>query len=311
MSGLSIDPCNLCPRACGAKRLSGTRGVCGANAEIEVARAALHFWEEPPLSGERGSGAIFFVHCPMHCVFCQNAPIASGEGLGQAVSIDRLADIMRELEGQGALNINCVTPTHYAPLIAQAVDRARAQGMTLPIVWNTSGYETPEAIAALAGTVDVFLDDFKYAGPDLAARYSQAPDYADVALAALDEMVRVAGNPVFDEVDGLPRLVRGVVVRHLILPGGLADSKRVIALLHEHYGDRILLSIMNQYTPMMTGDLLDRFPELGGRVTDAEYEELLDFADSLGIDDYFWQEGPAAQESFVPAWDNTGVNASA
>lgn len=308
--------CLLCPRACGANRAAGERGVCGAPDQAVVARAALHFWEEPPVSGKRGSGTVFFSHCPLRCVYCQNAPIASGEA-GVPVTVDRLAHICLELQEQGALNINFVTPTHYAPALRQAVQQARAYGLRLPIVWNTSGYETVQAVRDNQGFVDVYLTDFKYADANLAARYSKAPDYPQVALAALDAMVEQIGSPVFDEVDGMPRLLRGVVVRHLMLPGAYGNSEAVVRLIHGRYGSRVLLSLMNQYTPVLAdaahaGDsravrVLERCPELASRVSNEEYERLLDYADSLGAEDYFWQEGGAAAESFIPAFDCTGV----
>lgn len=308
--------CELCPRRCGVNRAAGQRGVCGADDTLVVARAALHFWEEPPISGQRGSGAVFFSDCPLHCVYCQNAVIAAGEA-GKAISVERLTQIFGELAAQGALNINLVTPTHYAPQARYAVAQARAAGVDLPVVWNTSGYETVQAVRDNAETVDVYLTDFKYASRELAARYSKAPDYPEVALAALDEMVEAVGGAEFDEVDEAPRLRRGVVVRHLMLPGALEDSKRVVRLVHERYGDAVMLSLMNQYTPVLadaahTGNAwaaaqLRRCPELAGRVSDQEYEQLLDYADDLGIDDYFWQQGGAAKESFIPAFDLQGV----
>lgn len=268
------------------------------------------------MSGSAGSGTVFFAHCPLHCCYCQNAVIAAGEA-GRAVSVERLAGMCLELQDQGALNVNFVTPTHFAPQARSAVALARGRGLTLPIVWNTSGYETVEAVRANAGTVDIYLTDFKYADAERAARYSQAPDYSEVALAALDEMVEQAGEPVFDEVDGEPRLVAGVVVRHLMLPDALEDSKRIVRLVHERYGDRVLLSLMNQYTPVLAdaaaaGDAravaaLRRSPELALRVPDEDYEQLLDYADELGVEDYFWQEGGAAEESFIPPFDLTGV----
>ena len=327
---LRTSPCNLCPRMCGARRDEGQRGVCGAGAEIAVARAALHFWEEPPLSGERGSGAVFFAHCPLRCVYCQNADLAAGRA-GRAIGEGRLSGICLELQGQGALNVNFVTPTHYTPHIMRAVAAARESGLRIPVVWNTSGYERAEVVHALAGTVDVWLADFKYADADVAQRYSHAPDYPEVALSAIEAMLEVCGTPAFekapavsedieapqpqagpeppayDEVDGQPRMTRGVIVRHLLLPGQLEQSKRALALLHAHFGDDVLYSIMNQYTPVMPPAALKRFPELAARVPDEEYERLLDFADDLGLTDYFWQTGPAAEESFIPAWDNTGV----
>lgn len=308
--------CELCPRRCGADRRCGQRGACGADGELVVARAALHFWEEPPISGEAGSGTVFFANCPLHCAYCQNAVIAAGKA-GAPISIDRLAQICGELEGKGALNINFVTPTHYAPQAREAVRRARAAGMALPIVWNTSGYETVEAIRGNAGTVDVYLTDFKYASGALAARYSKAPDYPEVALAALDEMVAQAGEARYDEVAGQPRMTRGVVVRHLMLPGALEDSMQAVRMLRERYGSQIRLSLMNQYTPVLVdaaaaGDawaahVLKRYPELSQRVPDEEYERLLDYADAIGVEDYFWQEGGAAEESFIPAFDLEGV----
>lgn len=312
--------CRLCPRACGARREAGQRGLCGAGAGLAVARAALHFWEEPPISGERGSGAVFFSHCPLRCAYCQNALIASGE-VGLDISEERLAEIFLELQGQGALNVNLVTPTHYAPAIRRAVGEARASGLSVPVVWNTSGYETVEAIRANVGTVDVYLTDFKYADAGLAKRYSDAPDYPSRALDALDAMVECVGRPAYDEVDGRPRLVRGVVVRHLMLPGAYRDSRRVVELVHRRYGGDVLLSLMSQYTPViaqaaLSGDAraresLRRCPELARRVSPESYEALLGFADGLGVEDYFWQEGAAAEESFVPAFDGTGVQRTA
>lgn len=316
MQNLLPIACDLCPRACGANRAAGERGVCGADDRLVVARAALHLWEEPPISGDAGSGTVFFAHCPLRCSYCQNAVIASGEA-GVDVSVERLAQMCLELAAQGALNINFVTPTHYAPQVREAVAQARASGLALPIVWNTSGYETREAIRTNAGTVGVYLTDFKYVDAGLAARYSHAPDYPEVALAALSEMVTQVGEPVFDEVDGQERLVRGVVVRHLMLPDALEDSQRVVRLVRERFGDEVLLSLMNQYTPVLadaaaTGspravNELRRCPELARRVPNADYERLLDYADGLGIEDYFWQEGGAAEESFIPPFDLTGV----
>ena len=308
--------CELCPRRCGVDRAAGERGVCGAAGEVLVARAALHFWEEPPISGEDGSGTIFFSGCPLRCVYCQNASIALGEA-ARAITIERLATIMGELERAGALNINCVTPTHFAPQIREAVFLAREQGMALPVLWNTGGYETVEAVRGNVGFVDAYLTDFKYADGELAARYSRAADYPEVALAALKAMVEATGAPCYDEFRGQERLVSGVVVRHLMLPGALENSKAVVRLLHERFGSDVRLSLMNQYTPVLAdaaqaGDAwaqrqLQRCPELGGHVSDGEYEELLDYADSLGIEDYFWQQGGAAKDSFIPAFDLTGV----
>lgn len=313
---MEIPSCDLCPRGCGANRAAGERGACGADGRLMVSRAALHFWEEPPISGEDGSGTIFFAHCPLGCVYCQNWGIAHGDG-GREISVERLAAIMGELEAAGALNINCVTPTHYAPQIRAAVAQAREGGMALPVLWNTSGYETVEAVRANVGFVDAYLTDFKYADGDLARRYSHAPDYPEAALAALEAMVEACGRWACDEYRGQERLVRGVVVRHLMLPGALENSKAVVRLLHERFGGDVRLSLMNQYTPVLAREaaagndraarVLAAMPELAATVPEEEYERLLDFADALGVEDYFWQEGGAAEESFIPAFDFTGV----
>ncbi|MEC4176605.1 radical SAM protein [Adlercreutzia sp. R7] len=290
--------------------------MCGADDRLMVARAALHFWEEPPISGEDGSGTIFFAGCPLRCVYCQNADIALGEH-AREITVERLAAIMGELQAAGALNINCVTPTHYAPQIRAAVAAARAAGMALPVLWNTGGYETVEAVRGNAGTVDAYLTDFKYADAALARRYSHAPDYPAEALAALEAMVQAVGEPRYDTYRGQERLVSGVVVRHLMLPGALEDSKAVVRLVHERFGNAVRLSLMNQYTPVLASAAeagnsraaaaLAACPELACTVPDAAYEELLDFADALGVEDYFWQEGGAAVESFIPSFDFTGV----
>lgn len=308
--------CELCPRRCGVDRSLGERGFCGAPDALYVARSALHFWEEPPISGERGSGTIFFTYCPLRCSYCQNASLALGAH-GREVTCEDLVAMMLDLQQQGALNINCVTPTHYAPAIREALRQARAAGLALPSVWNTSGYETVEAIEANQDVVDIYLTDFKYASSARAQAYSGAPDYVDVAIAALDAMVATVGETSYDEVDDMPRMLRGVIVRHLLLPGGLEDSKAVVRLIHERYGSAVCLSLMNQYTPLLAslaqeGDVrackvLAKHPELGEGTRDEDYERLLDYADTLGVEDYFWQEGGTDSESFIPSFDFTGV----
>ena len=307
--------CELCPRRCGVNRAAGERGVCGAGSELRVARAALHAWEEPVVSVGAGSGTVFFSGCPLRCVYCQNAEISTGFA-GFDISLGRLVEVVLELQDrEGAANINLVTPTHYAPWIVEAVRLARSRGLRVPVLYNTSGYETAKGVHALAGTVDVYLTDFKYAADevsDAARLYSRAADYHDEALAALDEMVAQVGEPVFGEhcwVDGEgthtdPMLVRGVIVRHLVMPGRLDDSRAVVRELWERYGNRVLYSFMSQYTPMRE---FPRFPELNRPTSSGEYEALLDYADELGLEDYFWQEGNAALESFIPQWDGTGV----
>jgi putative pyruvate formate lyase activating enzyme len=294
----------LCPRHCGADRAAGKRGVCGADDSLRVARAALHQGEEPPISGTRGSGTVFFSHCPLHCVYCQNEPIASGR-VGKPISVGRLAEIYGELAEQGAHNINLVTPTQYVPQIIRACALARERGMTLPVVYNTSGYETPETIRALDGCVDGYLTDFKYASHELAARYSGVPDYPRVALSALEAMVEQAGEYALDD-EGILR--SGVIVRHLMLPGQLEDSRAVLRLVFDSVGNRVCYSLKNQYTPMPH---VQHLPELQTTVIEDEYSALINFALDLGIANSFMQESDddnsASAEAFIPAFDFTGV----
>lgn len=296
-----LKDCTLCPRHCHANRLSGQTGYCGQTADITAARAALHFWEEPCLSGDRGSGAVFFSGCNLRCVFCQNHDIALGRA-GQSISISRLAEIFLELQTKGAHNINLVTPTHFIPQIALALDAARQQGLLLPVVYNTGSYEEPDALRLLEGLVDIYLPDLKYFSPELSQRFSQAPDYFEKAAAALAEMYRQVGPPVFTDENGL--LQRGIIVRHLVLPGQTRDSKKILRYLYETYGDNIYISIMNQYTPLSH---VAHIPELNRRVTAEEYDRVLHFARQLGISNGFRQEGSAAAESFIPAFDGEGL----
>jgi len=295
--------CTLCPRNCKVDRKNGEKGVCGQTAELKVARAALHFWEESCISGETGSGTVFFSGCSLHCVFCQNESIANGT-VGKIITVERLAQIFLELQQQGANNINLVTPGHYIPQIKEALLLAKEQGLTLPVVYNTSSYESVEALKSLEGLVDIYLPDFKYMSSELSGKYSHAADYADVAKAAIAEMVRQTGNPVFDEAgeDGL--IKKGTIVRHLTLPGCMEDSKVILQYLHETYGNRIYISIMNQFTPL---DNVADYPELNRKITEEEYDELIDYAIDLGIEQGFIQEGETAEESFIPDFGCQGV----
>ena len=295
--------CTLCPRNCGVDRENGEKGICGQTAELKVARAALHFWEEPCISGKTGSGTVFFSGCSLHCVFCQNEPIANGT-VGKVITVERLAEIFLELQQQGANNINLVTPGHFIPQIREALLLAKAQGLTLPVVYNTSSYESVEALRSLEGLVDIYLPDFKYMSSELSGKYSHAADYAVVAKAAIAEMVRQTGGPVFDEEgeDGL--IKKGMIVRHLTLPGCMEDSKAILKYLYETYGEQIYISIMNQFTPLQN---VAEFPELNRKITEEEYEELIDYAINLGIEQGFIQEGETAEESFIPDFDCFGV----
>ena len=295
--------CTLCPRRCGADRAAGRTGFCGAGATLKAARAALHHWEEPCISGTRGSGTVFFSGCTLKCCFCQNYPI-SAEGLGKEISVEHLAEIFLNLQEQGANNINLVTPDHYIPQIISAIDMARSRNFKLPFVYNCSGYETAEMIQLLDGYIDVYLPDFQFMSPDLSAKYSNAPDYPEHAKASISEMVRQCGGDQtrFDD-DGI--MQRGVIVRHLQLPDHLDDSKSIITYLYNTYKDSIYISIMNQYTPMP--GIENRFPELGRTITPSEYDELVDYAIDIGVENGFIQEGETAKESFIPAFDNEGV----
>ena len=295
--------CDLCPRKCLVDRKKGEKGICGQTENLKVARAALHFWEEPCISGDAGSGAVFFSGCPLHCVFCQNENIANGT-VGKEISLERLVDIFLELQEKGANNINLVTPGHFVPQIVKALDQARMEGLTLPVVYNTSSYETVDTIKMLEGYVDIYLPDFKYMSPVLSKKYSHAPDYAEVAKATIAEMVRQTGKAVFVNGDEDNLILRGTIVRHLTLPGCMEDSMQILKYLHETYGDTIYISIMNQFTPLSN---LEKYPELNRKITDEEYEALVDYAIEIGIENGFIQEGDTAEESFIPAFDCEGV----
>ena len=290
------DNCRLCARKCGINRANAL-GFCKMSDKLYVGRASLHEWEEPIISGTRGSGTIFFSGCSLGCVFCQNSEISHG-GAGKEISTHRLSEIMIELQSKGAHNINLVTPTHYAPSIKEAVSTARQNGLTLPIVYNTSSYDTVETLRMLDGTVDIYLPDFKYFLSKSALSLSRAADYPAVAKAAISEMVRQRGAPVVE--DGLMK--SGVVVRILLLPSHVAEAKLILKYLHDTYGDSIYISLMSQYTPL--GNLPS---PLNRRVTRAEYYDFVSYAEKLGINNGFTQEFEAASESFIPAFDGHGV----
>lgn len=300
IAGKMMSACTLCPRECHVDRSSGKKGFCGMDGTIYLARAALHMWEEPCISGTKGSGAVFFSGCGLRCCFCQNHDIAIGSR-GLAVSVERLGEIFLELKEKGAANINLVTGAHYVPQIIEALKLARMQGMDLPVVYNSSGYEKLETLKLLEGYVDIYLPDLKYMEPDLAQKFSHAPDYVERAKAAIKEMVRQSGSCQFGE-DGYIR--RGTIVRHLILPGHTKNSRKVLRYLHETYGEEIYISIMNQYTPVRE---FGEFKELNRKVTKREYEKVLDAAVEMGIQNGFIQEGETASESFIPEFDYEGV----
>lgn len=294
------ENCLLCPRKCGINRSTGQTGVCGVSSEIKVARAALHYWEEPCISGKRGSGAVFFSGCSLHCVFCQNREISDGKE-GKVISKERLSDIFMELADKGANNINLVTPGQYIPGIVWAVNDAKSRGMKLPIIYNTSGYENVTELKLLEGIVDVYLPDFKYMDSTLSARYSRAKDYPSVAKQALSEMVRQQPDVVIDDATGL--IQNGVIVRQLLLPGHVNDAKAVLKYLYDTYHDHVYISMMSQFTPIALKD----YPEINRTVTRREYERLVDYAIEIGITNAFIQEGDVAKDSFIPAFDCEGV----
>ena len=290
--------CNLCPRQCGAERTERAgEGVCRMPELPVVARAALHHWEEPPISGTRGSGTIFFSGCSLGCVFCQNEEI-SHRDFGKTISIERLGEICEELARQGAHNLNFVNPTHYAHVVRQVVERFP---QNLPVVWNSGGYERVETLRGLEGVVDIYLPDLKYVESAPALRYSDAPDYPEMAKQAIREMVRQTGPCQFDEI-GL--LKRGVIIRHLVLPGQLAGAKAVMDWIAEEFAPgTVLFSLMSQYTPWGRAS---EFPEINRKLRRSEIRSAQAYMENLGLD-CFSQDGESAQREYTPSFDLTGI----
>lgn len=298
----SLADCTLCPRECHVDRNEGNTGYCGQSARIIAARAALHFWEEPCLSGTNGSGAVFFSGCNLRCVYCQNREIAQGLA-GREITAARLSDIFLELQEKQAHNINLVTPTHFVPQMITALEDAKGRGLSIPVVYNSSAYEKADTLRLLEGLVDIYLPDLKYCDPAISGRYSNAPDYFEAASSAIAEMVRQVGPPVFtDGEDSI--MITGVIVRHLLLPGCGKDSRRILRYLHETYHNDIYISIMNQYTPLSQ---VSHIPALNRRISDREYERIVDYAVDIGIENGFIQEGGTASESFIPLFDCDGI----
>lgn len=297
---MDMRSCTLCPRMCRVDRTAGEKGFCGMGVAVQGARAALHMWEEPCISGKKGSGAIFFSGCTLKCVFCQNREIAEGK-YGKEISSQRLTEIFLELQGKGAANINLVTVGHFVVPVKEALLRAKEQGLAIPVIYNSGGYERVETLRFLEPVVDVWLPDFKYMDGRLAREYSKAEDYPQTAKKALEEMVRQAGECRFDK-EGY--IQKGVIVRHLILPGHTRDSMEILSYLHKTYGEHIYISVMNQYTPLP--QVKDLEP-LNRKVTRREYRRVLDFALELGIEQGYFQEGETAKESFIPLFDYEGL----
>jgi len=295
----SIENCKLCPRNCGVNRINGKTGFCGASDKLKVARASLHMWEEPCISGANGSGTVFFSHCSLKCIFCQNNNI-SQNNFGKEITIERLAEIFIELQNKKANNINLVTPTHFVPQIIEAIKIARRNGLIIPIVYNSSGYENVETIKMLNGYIDIYLPDFKYYDNELAIKLSNTPDYFNKALACIDEMVSQVKENIFDE-NGIMK--KGIIIRHLILPGHTLDSKKIIKELLNRYKNKVYISLMSQYTPIKNLP----YNELNRKLSKTEYNRVVDFAINLGLVNGFIQDGKSAKESFIPNFDISGV----
>lgn len=289
-----LENCMLCPRKCGINRYKG-KGICGANSKIKLAYYSLHMWEEPPISGKNGSGTIFFSNCNMKCIYCQNKKI-SIDGYGKYISMKKLEEIMLELQKKGAHNINLVTPTHYVPQIAFVLQKIKDKSLKIPVVYNTSSYECVGTLMMMRNLVDIYLADLRYYDDDLAIKYSKCRDYFENATMAIDEMYRQVGEI---KINDKGMLEKGVVVRVLILPGHVDDSKKIIEYLYKTYGNDIFISIMNQYTPVWKC----KYSNLNRKVTEDEYNEVVNYAIDLGVVNAFVQEGEAADDSFIPKFN--------
>ena len=287
-----FNKCEICPRKCGVNRNNNELGYCRAPSKMKIGGFHLHMWEEPVLTGEKGSGTIFFSYCNLGCVYCQNHEI-SFNNVGEEITIDRFKDICLELQDMGASNINLVTPTHYIPLIREGLILAKKEGLVIPIVYNTSSYENVEILKLLEGLIDIYLPDFKYYDNEL-GKYSNVSNYFEIAILAIEEMYRQVGKPIYEN----DILKRGMLVRHLVLPHHIEDSKRIIKYLYEKYSDDIILSIMNQYTPIKKL----KYDNLNDKVTEDEYNDLIDYACELGIENCFVQESTSQSESFIPVF---------
>lgn len=284
--------CNLCNRKCNIDR-STQKGFCNAPNNLYVARSALHYWEEPCISGTKGSGTIFFSYCNLKCIYCQNYDISTLNN-GKEITIEEFSDICLNLQNKGAHNINLVTPTHYVPQIIEGLKLAKEKGLIIPIVYNTSSYETIETIKMLDGIVDIYLPDLKYYNDTYAKNYSNVTNYFEAASSAIKEMYNQVGNPIFDN-NGI--LKKGIIVRHLCLPGLKEDSKKILEYLYKTYKDNIYISIMNQYTPLRK---IDKYPNLNRKLSKKEYNEIIEYAINLGIENAFTQEDGTQKESFIP-----------
>jgi len=295
-----LRDCALCPRECHVNRMAGEIGYCGQTGEVCVGRASLHMWEEPCISGEKGSGTVFFSGCSLGCVYCQNREISNG-GRGKKITVERLSDIFIELQKKGANNINLVTPDHFVPQVIEALKAAKMKGLNIPIVYNSGGYTKIDTLKDLEGYIDIYLPDLKYMDRMVSKKYSNAEDYFEFASKSIGEMIRQVGEPVLSS-DGI--MQKGVIVRHLALPGCIEDSKNIIKYLYDTFGDKIYISIMNQYTPIKH---FSDYPDLNQKITPKDYNKLIDFAINIGVKRGYIQEGDTALESFIPEFNGEGV----
>ena len=290
-----LNKCNLCPRHCLVNRNCGEVGYCNSGNEITIAKYYLHKWEEPCITGENGSGTIFFTYCNLRCLFCQNYKI-SALNYGKNISVESFSVICLKLQNMGATNINLVTPTHFVPLIIEGIKLAKKNGLVIPIVYNSSGYENVNTIKMLDGIIDVYLPDLKYYSDDYAVKYSKCNNYFKYASEAIEEMFRQKGNCIFDKNGNI---LSGVIVRHLLIPGMEEDSKKILKYLYDNYGDNIYISIMNQYTPVR----VCKYQELNKKIDSSVYDDVIDYAWDIGIRNAFIQEEGTQSESFIPDFD--------
>ena len=288
-----LDKCNICPRNCNVNRNNNELGYCKAGNKMKIGRADLYYYEEPSISGTKGSGTIFFTYCNLRCVYCQNYEISKSH-VGHEISIDEFSDICLKLQEKGAENINLVTPTHYIPLIKDGLILAKKRGLKIPIVYNTSSYEKVDSLKLLDGLIDIYLPDLKYYDDEYAIKYSNAPNYFKIATDAIKEMYNQVGKNKFNK-NGM--MQKGIIVRHLMLPDHLEDSKKIIKYLCDTYQDNIYISIMNQYTPVKT---VKNIPNLNKKVSDTDYDTLINYACDLGIKNAYMQVGETQKESFIP-----------
>lgn len=295
-----LEKCSLCPRRCYVNRLDGELGFCTASVDVKIAKVSLHQWEEPCISGTFGSGTVFFSNCNLNCVFCQNHTI-SQKGTGKIVSIYGLSEIFLEQQMRGAHNINLVTPTHYVPQIIEALKIAKSRGLTIPILYNSNAYESIDTIKALSGFIDVYLPDLKYYKNKYALKYSKAPNYFNIASEVITEMISQVGEVKFDDA-GL--IQKGVIIRHLMLPGLLFDSKKIVDFIYSTFHDSVYISLMNQYTPMHKAA---KYPEINKPLNPNHYDTLIDYCINLGITKCFIQESGTASIDFVPDFDLNDV----